>query len=400
MNLSEKTICIVKATAPVMAECGEAITRHFYQRLFSHHPELLNIFNASHQKTGRQQAALAAAVYGYAAHIDNPGALSDAIQRIAHKHASFNVNPEHYPIVGEHLLAAVAHVLGDAATGEILEAWGEAYHFLANIFIEMEESIYQESEGQKGGWRGTRTFKVTRKVKESDLITSFYFEPVDGKPVADFKPGQYIGLYITPENSVNRCIRQYSLSDASNGKSYRISVKREGSGDIQGHISNYLHDHVQEGDAVELSPPAGDFFLDTRNQSPVVLLSGGVGVTPLLSMLNTLTASNISEPVRFVHSAINGSVHAFFDHVSTLAEQRDNIEQIVFYDQPEEGDQNYDHAGRTDLNLIREQIEIPGAHYYFCGPLGYMNMVNETLLGWGVPPANIHYEVFGPHKNI
>lgn len=268
MSLSEKTINIVKATAPVMAEHGEAITRYFYQLLFSHHPELLNIFNTSHQKTGRQQAALAAAVYGYAAHIDNLEALSDAVRRIAHKHASFNVKPEHYPIVGEHLLAAVAHVLGDAATDEILEAWAEAYQFLANLFIEVEEGIYQDSEGHSGGWRGTREFRVARKVKESDLITSFYFEPVDGKPVADFKPGQYIGLYITPHNSANRCVRQYSLSDASNGKSYRISVKREGTEAIQGVVSNYLHDYVQEGDAVELSPPAGDFFLDTRNKKP------------------------------------------------------------------------------------------------------------------------------------
>ncbi|WP_062262892.1 NO-inducible flavohemoprotein [Endozoicomonas arenosclerae] len=400
MSLSEKTVSIVKATAPVLAEHGEAITRFFYQRMFNNHPELLNIFNATNQKTGRQQAALAAAVYGYAAHIDDLGALSEAVQRIAHKHASFNVKPEHYPIVGENLLAAVAHVLGDAATDEILEAWGEAYGFLANIFIEVEEGIYKESESHNGGWRGTREFKVARKVKESDLITSFYFEPVDGQAVADFKPGQYIGIYITPENSENRCIRQYSLSDAPNGKSYRISVKREGAGDTLGVISNYLHDHVQEGDVVELSPPAGDFFLDTRNENPVVLLSGGVGVTPVLSMLNTLTSLNTSEPIRFVHSAVNGSVHAFSDHVNALAEQRDNVEKVVFYDQPAEGDQNYDHVGRTDLNLIRDQIEISGAHYYFCGPLGYMSMVNETLQGWGVPSENIHYEVFGPHKDI
>lgn len=223
---------------------------------------------------------------------------------------------------------------------------------------------------------------------------------MDGKPIADFKPGQYIGLYITPENSDNRCIRQYSLSDASNGKNYRISVKREGTGAIQGLVSNYLHDHVQEGDTVELSPPAGDFFLDTRHENPVVLISGGVGVTPLLSMLNTLIASNTREPVRFVHSAVNGSVHAFSDHINTLAEERDNLEKFVFYDQPANSDQHYDHAGRTDLNLIRGQIEIPGAHYYFCGPSGYMAMVNETLLSWGVPSENIHYEVFGPHKEI
>lgn len=400
MGLSEKTINIVKSTAPVLAEHGETITSYFYQQMFSKHPELLNTFNATHQKTGRQQAALANAVYAYAAYIDDLGALSEAVQRIAHKHASLNVKPGQYQVVGENLLAAVAHVLGDAASDEILTAWSEAYQFLASIFIEVEEGIYRVSEQAAGGWRGTREFRVAQKVQESELITSFYFEPVDGKPVADFKPGQYIGIYVKPETSENRCIRQYSLSDAGNGKSYRISVKREGSGDSAGVVSNYLHDHIQAGDTVELSPPAGDFYLDASMESPVVLLSGGVGITPVLSMLNTLTTLNKSEPVRFVHSATNGSVHAFADHVKALASEHQNLEQVVFYDTPSEADQGFDYSGTTDLNLIRGQIEIPGAHYYFCGPLGYMSMVNKTLQSWGVSPDNLHFEVFGPHKDI
>ncbi|ELU10355.1 hypothetical protein CAPTEDRAFT_60954, partial [Capitella teleta] len=171
--LSEQTIQIVKATAPVLAEHGETITRHFYQQMFSQNPELLNIFNATNQKTGRQQAALANAVYAYAANIDNLGVLTAAVQRIAHKHASFNILPEQYPIVGKHLLEAVAHVLGDAATDEILNAWKEAYGFLAALFIEVEEGIYRESELAEGGWRGTREFRVVNKVQESELITSF-----------------------------------------------------------------------------------------------------------------------------------------------------------------------------------------------------------------------------------
>ena len=160
MSLSAQTISIVKSTAPVLAQHGEEITQHFYQQMFKENPELLDIFNAANQKTGRQQAALANAVYAYAANIDNLGALTAAVQRIAHKHASFNILPEHYPIVGKHLLGAVAHVLGDAVTDDVVNAWTEAYGLLADIFIEVEEGIYRENENSQGGWRGTRDFKV------------------------------------------------------------------------------------------------------------------------------------------------------------------------------------------------------------------------------------------------
>ena len=396
MSLSAQTISIVKSTAPVLAQHGEEITQHFYQQMFKENPELLDIFNAANQKTGRQQAALANAVYAYAANIDNLGALTAAVQRIAHKHASFNILPEHYPIVGKHLLGAVAHVLGDAVTDDVVNAWTEAYGLLADIFIEVEEGIYRENENSQGGWRGTRDFKVVGKVLESELITSFYFEPADGSAVAEFIPGQYIGIYLQPAESENRCIRQYSLSDAPNGKQYRISVKREDNGQI----SNHLHDTVQVGDTVQLSPPSGDFFLDTRAESPVVLLSGGVGQTPMLSMLNSLVANNSQREIRYVHSAMNGKVHAFGEHVSELATKHDNVEQVLFYDQPTDTCSGHQFSGLTDLNAVRKQIELPDAHYYFCGPLGYMSMVSETLKGWDVPAENIHFEVFGPHKEI
>ncbi len=400
MSLSEQTIQVVKATAPVLAEHGETITQHFYQHMFSQNPELLNIFNATNQKTGRQQAALANAVYAYAANIDNLGVLTTAVQRIAHKHASFNILPEQYPIVGKHLLEAVAHVLGYAATDEILNAWKEAYDFLAALFIEVEEGIYRESERAEGGWRGTREFRVANKIQESELITSFYFEPVNGLPISDYQPGQYIGIYLYPKHSEHRCIRQYSLSDAPNGKYYRISVKREGEGETRGMISHHLHDEVQIGDMVELCPPTGDFYLNTRSDTPIVLLSGGVGQTPMLSMLNSLVTQGHQKPIIFVHSATNGRVHAFKQHVKEMTDKHEHAEQILFYDAPTEVCSGHHYEGRTDLELIRKKIDLPGAHYYFCGPLGYMAMVKKSLQSWGVTEDRLHYEVFGPHKDI
>jgi len=156
----------VKATAPVLAEHGATITKHFYQRMFARHPELKNLFNQTHQKTGSQPETLAKAVYAYAANIDNLGALGGAVSRISHKHASLNIRPEHYPIVGENLLASIVEVLGDAVDAETLEAWRVAYGQLAQIMIGAEADLYANA-----AWSGFRPFKVARKVRESDEVT-------------------------------------------------------------------------------------------------------------------------------------------------------------------------------------------------------------------------------------
>lgn len=137
---------IVKSTAPVLAQHGTAITTHFYKRMLNNHPELRNVFNAAHQNTGTQPAALAHAVWAYAENIDNLGALTTAVSRIGHKHASLGITPDQYPIVGENLLASLKEVLGDAITDPIVDAWGAAYQQLADIFINFERDLYQKAE--------------------------------------------------------------------------------------------------------------------------------------------------------------------------------------------------------------------------------------------------------------
>ncbi|PJE80292.1 Flavohemoprotein [invertebrate metagenome] len=394
MPLSEKTKAIVKNTAPVLAEHGETIASYFYQDMFRHNPELLEIFNGSNQHTGAQPRALAAAVYGYAANIDNLAALTPVVQRIAHKHASFNIKPEHYPIVGKHLLGAIVHVLGDQATDDIIQAWTEAYEFLASIFMEVEEGIYHANETQEGGWRGTRAFRVAKKIQESSLITSFYFESVDQKPIATFMPGQYIGLYLHPSNHPYQEIRQYSLSDAPNNKYYRISVKRE----PQGVASNYLHDDVKENDIIHLSAPAGDFYLNQNSKNPVVLISAGVGLTPMMSMLNTLIQKQSTRKITFVHAAVDGNVHAFKQHIQQITKAHDNVSSVVFYSNPKPNDSEYDYTGYVNLTTVRSQITDDHTDYYLCGPIGFMSFINEGLKNLGITPEHTHFEVFGPHK--
>jgi nitric oxide dioxygenase len=397
--LTPANISIVKATAPVLAEHGYAIIQRFYQRLFEQHPELKNLFNMRHQERGEQQRALAGAVLAYATYIDDLPALASAVERIAHKHASLNVRPEQYPVVGENLLAAIKEVLGDAATPEILGAWAEAYGQLADILIRAEAKLYDEVAACPGEWRGWRNFVVRHKRQESDVITSFFLEPEDGGALVDFEPGQYVSVVVEVPRLGLQQIRQYSLSDAPNGKSYRISVKRENEGEAHaaGYVSNLLHDHVKTGDIVRITPPFGVFHVDMAATTPVVLVSGGVGLTPLVSMMKAVLR-NTDREVVFVHGARNGRVHAMKERLQASADTNRRLTSIVFYENPDDDDiagYDYDHAGRVDLRSIADSVLKPDADYYLCGPIPFMRSQLDSLKALGVPEARIHYEVFG-----
>lgn len=398
--LNSKTIELIKSTVPVLEVHGKAITTRFYQLLFSNHPELLNIFNHANQKQGRQQTALANAVYAAAAHIDNLEAILPAVKQIAHKHRSLGVKAEHYPIVGQNLLAAIKDVLGNAATDEIIGAWAEAYGVIADAFIQVEAEMYREAEQQEGGWEGFRRFTVVKKVKGSNVITSFYLKPLDGGTISRFKPGQYISVKAEIGGETNTHIRQYSLSDAPGKDYYRITVKREDAvgQNPRGMVSTYLHNQVQEGDTIQISAPAGDFVLDVDKQIPVVLLSGGVGLTPMVSMLNTL-ANQGERPVTYIHAAINSEFHAMREHVQQLAAQHENIKSYVCYEKPTKEDRNtwnYDKEGYIDLTWLKSILPSNRADFYFCGPIPFMKAIHSALKEWGVPADRIHFEFFGP----
>ncbi|SMO84441.1 NO-inducible flavohemoprotein [Melghirimyces algeriensis] len=403
--LDAKTIEIVKSTAPILKQEGAKITQRFYQRMFSRHPELYNIFNRANQKEGKQPQALADTVYAAAAHIDQLEDILPVVERIGHKHRALGVLPEHYPIVGENLLWAIGDVLGDAATDEILEAWEKTYQVIADVFINVEKRMYEEAREQPGGWDGFRSFRVERKVRESDVITSFYLKPVDGKELAPFQPGQYVTVRVQVEGDPYTSLRHYSLSDAPGKDYYRISVKREEGTDNKpaGVVSNYLHRDVQEGDILELSAPAGDFFLKQDGEDPVILLSGGVGLTPMLSMLKTLAEQETDREVTFIHAALNGQVHAMRDEVKSLEERFSNIRSFVCYEQPTEEDRNrklFDKEGRIDGNWLQSILSSNRGDFYLCGPLPFMKAMYRYLKEWNVEEDRIHYEVFGPTRHL
>src|ERR1051326_7563191 len=172
--ITEKQKELIRATVPVLRSHGVALTTHFYKRMFSNNPELKNTFNMGNQQNGKQQMALAMAVLAYAEHIDDPSVLAHAVTKIGHKHVSLNIRPEHYAIVGKHLLASIGEVLGAAATPELIEAWAVAYQQLADLMIGVEAGLYRGAIAKEGGWTGWRPFTLKKKVKESEEITSFY----------------------------------------------------------------------------------------------------------------------------------------------------------------------------------------------------------------------------------
>lgn len=386
--LTEAQRAIVKSTVPLLETGGEALTTHFYRIMLAEHPEVRPLFNQAHQASGEQPRALANGVLMYAKHIDRLEGLGNLPAQIINKHVSLQVLPEHYPIVGACLLRAIREVLGnEIATDEVLAAWGAAYQQLADILIGAEEQAYASNAAQTGGWRGARAFRVERKVAESAEITSFHLVPADGGPVMAHQPGQYIGLRVTLDGQEHR--RNYSLSAAANGRSLRISVKRE----ADGRVSQHLHAQVNEGDLLDLFPPAGAFTL-TASDKPLVLISGGVGITPTLAMLEEALKS--ARPVHFIHCARNRAVHAFRDAIDALAARHPQLKRFYCYDQAQPGDA-VDAVGLLDSQRLAQWLPASrDVDAYFLGPKPFMALVQRSLKTLGVPEAQTHYEFFGP----
>lgn len=382
----------IDASVPVLREHGLTITRVFYRNLFAAHPELTNLFNMGNQANGVQQQSLASAVFAYAANIDNAAALGPVINRIVHKHASVGIRAEHYPIVGKHLLGAIADVLGEAATPPLLAAWEEAYGELAALFIEAEQALYAQAGMAPGQLHDMRVMAVR---EESADIKSFVLESVDGRPAAPFQPGQYLSVSVRFADGSTQ-LRQYSLSDSPKPRTLRISVKRERDDGTmpEGQVSNWLHNNVVEGSILRVSHPFGDFTADTEAASPIVLLSAGVGITPMISALNRMAHSNPQRHVIFAHAA---RAHAHLAHRSDIAAAQavmPNLKVVTFLETLDEHDGNAV-AGRMDISKLPAWPR-DAADVYLCGPVAFMQAQWRDLTRAGVPASRLHREVFGP----
>lgn len=390
--LNSSELALIKASVPVLQTRGEEITRHFYQIMFRDYPEVKAFFNQAHQAQGTQPRALAGAVLAYAAHIDRLDAIAGALPTIIHKHVSLGIRPEHYPIVGTCLLQAIGEVLGDAATPELVGAWAKAYGQLADLLIAAEENLYQQLENQNGGWRGARKFIVSRKQRESEVITSFYLKPADGGAVPHYLPGQYLTVVLNVGGDTVR--RNYSLSDAPGNDYLRISVKRESNGVV----SNHLHDALKEGDVIDVMPPCGEFVLDDSD-APLLLIAGGVGITPLLSMLKIALMQN--RRVTLLQAARNSEHHGFRAELAALAEKHNGLRVISIYDEALAAD-TPDFHGRVDASLLNDITgsDRDNLRVYLLGPKPFMQSVYSDAQSIGIAKERIHVEFFGPKEEL
>jgi len=304
-------------------------------------------------------------------------------------------------------------ILGSAFTPDVLDAWSAAYKQLADIMIKMESDMLKEA----GDWTSWRDFVIADVVDEAEGIKSFYLKSKDGKPLPAYLPGQYISIQMkVPELDDYMQSRQYSLSGAPRPDYYRVSVKKESavSQDGQlapshpGYVSSVLHEQKHVGDVVQVSFPRGDFFLDTSKaiDFPVVLLSAGVGITPMVSMIDTLVDENHKAPVSLIHATRSARLFAFSKHVKDMRTNHDNIKVSIFNSNPDSGDeaeagakQDYDFAGRMNLDKLDKKKDLhignDSASYYICGPSSFMKDMGAKLESYGVQKDKIKMEIFG-----
>ncbi|MFE8011691.1 globin domain-containing protein [Streptomyces antibioticus] len=394
--LSAESAAVVRATLPAVAGALDEITTRFYGTMFRDRPELLDgIFNRGNQASGAQRQALAGSIAGFAtALLDDPDTRPDTLlDRIAHKHAAVGVTDDQYTIVHKYLFGAIAEVLGDAVTAEVAAAWDEVYWLMAGALIGREARLYQDAEVAPG--KVWRQWTVVERRTETPDVVSFLLRPADGLPAPRARAGQYVSVRVLMGDGV-RQPRQYSLSSDPGGDLRRITVKRvTGTGGApDGEVSALLHDQVREGDELTLSAPFGDVFLDgpADAATPVVLVSAGIGGTPMASILAHLAALGSTRPVLVLHADRSPADHALRAETRDLVDQLPHGRAEFWYEHPgsEEGTA---HEGLMDL----AGVELPSdATVFLCGPLPFMRDARAQLLGAGIPARRIRYEVFGP----
>lgn len=361
---------IVKATAPAVAPKVPEIVNDFYPRMFKNNPETKAFFNPANQFADPplQRQALGNAVVAYASNIDNLEVLGDAVNLIAHKHCALGVKPEHYPIVHDNLMQSIAHVMGDAATPEVAGGWSEAVDALAGILISTEEGLYKAAEQKAGGWRGTKEFKVVAMRHPSDDTAEVTFGAVDGSsgPI-DFTPGQYTTVNLRKEGATPR---HYTLVGKPSDSTLQVCVKAVKGG----FVSNGVHE-LKVGDVVDLAAPYGLFKM--QEGKGAVLLSAGVGVTPMRSFLN----ANRSAVQMAVHVDKAEGTHPYRQEFIDAG-----VKTSFFYSGK---------SGRPSPQAIVAEMKdsIKDNVVYMCGPPSFMAAMKPALADAG---ATVVSENFGP----
>ncbi len=375
---------IVTQTLPIVGANIEKITPNFYNRMFAAHPELIaDTFNRGNQKQGAQQKALAASVATFAATLVDPDAPApeELLSRIGHKHISVGIKPEQYPIVHKHLFDAIEEILTpEVFQGAVRDAWDAVYLEMQRVLINFEKGLYDDLGVEAGDV--FRAAHVVSREERGDDVAVFSVKLDDETPVS-YLPGQYISVRQTMPDGAGQ-LRQYSLAGGKEGV-LTFAVRRvDASEDLPaGEVSTQLWEQVQPGDAIEISLPAGDLVLDMKSDDPVVLISAGIGATPMIGMLDALVAADSKRDVVVLHADRAEAADALRAERDNAVAALANARQQVWYEP--------DLMDLTDVDLPE------GAQYYLCGGNGFLQAVRKQLADRGVDRSNVHFELFSPN---
>jgi len=393
--LSSQSERLVRATLPAVVERGTEITSVFYDTMFAAHPDLLDVFNRGNQANGEQRQALAGAVVAFAAHLvdgDDPSGFEPMTRRIAHKHASLGIRPEQYAIVGRYLLGAVDSVLGEAVTADVHDAWTEVYWVFATALAAAEGGLYACNGVEMA--RPWRPWRVAGHAPAGVDVVTLELVPADGGPIPEFRPGQYVTVNVELPDGRHQA-RQYTLCRGPGRPSLQIAVGRErgGSRTPDGVVSGHLHDTAQVGDVLSVSHPFGDVTLD-ESDDPLLLISAGVGITPMAAIIDHLGRSHPGRPVVAAHADHGSATHPLRSQVQEAARSLRHFQEFTWYRELTAADRRAGvHQGRIDIHSLPLADD---ATIYVCGPLAFLSATVDDLLGRGAAAERIHYEIFGP----
>lgn len=370
---------IIQQTVPVLQKQGTEITQTFYNRMFNQHPELRNMFNQTNQKRGFQSTALAQSVLAAAVNIDDLSKILPVVKEIGYKHCALQVFPEHYPIVGENLLAAIQEVVGLEESHPIIQTWGKAYGEIADAFIQVEKEIYDSMI-----WDGFKPFKITSIEEERSNIKVFTVD-TNGIDLSQYVPGQYITVDVNSTKLPYRAKRHYSVVEGTQD-SLKFAVKRHVENDMEGEVSAILHDEFSVGDDILLSAPVGGFKVHNP-ENDQLFIGSGIGTTPLIPMFKQATSE--SQDVKFIQVADKEGESPFEQDLKEIAEQGNA--KLHIHDKSVEG-----YLLKDELkDYLEANTEI-----YVCGGTVFIQTIVKELKALHVDMTKVHFETFVPRLSV
>ncbi|MEV0711118.1 FAD-binding oxidoreductase [Nocardia aurea] len=380
---------VVRATLPLVAAHIDEITAVFYRTLFDNHPELIReLFNRGNQAEGTQPRALAASIAQFATHLVDPRAPrpSGMLGRIAHKHASLGITADQYVVVHDNLFAAIVAVLGaEVVTERVAAAWDAVYWSMAHTLIALERDLYTRSGVEPGAV--FREVTVVARADDVPGVVVFAVETTDGSALPEFLPGQYISVAVRLPDGT-RQLRQYSLVGAPGDGRFAFAVKRVAASADRpaGEVSSWLHDRVEVGDTLEISLPFGDLTVDPDATTPLVLVSAGIGITPMIGILEHLAARTPRRRVLVVHADRDPRTHPLGARLRELCALIPDATLDLRY---------RDDHGAAPLDL--SALDLPAdADIYLCGAPEFLATLREQLRAVAIPEHRVHTEQFTP----